>query len=140
MKPLLTLCTTGLKFLIIPEQKKEGGVNGHAIAELPLQSLGENLEDATLEAVGSYFWQSDTTLNLILSSQTSSYTKVWLMFTNLYELNFEAVISQCTQSDVMCIVFLHIILCLIPLMIIFSLILLHWHLHISLVSYFLFFL
>ncbi|KAK3881181.1 hypothetical protein Pcinc_014366 [Petrolisthes cinctipes] len=57
-------------------EKKEGGVDGHAIAELPLQSLGENLEDATLEAVGSYFWQSGTTLNLILSSQTSSFTKV----------------------------------------------------------------
>lgn len=46
------------------------------MAELPLQSLDERLSDATLEAVGSIFWEPVPELNLTFSSQTDVTTKV----------------------------------------------------------------
>ena len=51
-------------------------MEGQAVAALPLQSLGEHLEDATLEASGSFFWMPEPKLKLTLLSQTSTLTKV----------------------------------------------------------------
>ncbi|MPC58860.1 hypothetical protein E2C01_052870 [Portunus trituberculatus] len=57
-------------------KEKPGGMEGQAVAALPLQSLGEDLEDATLEASGSFLWLPQPKLELTLLSQSSSLTKV----------------------------------------------------------------
>lgn len=55
---------------------KGNGLQGQAKAVLPLQSLDERLSDATLEAVGSIFWEPAAEVNLTFSSQTDVTTKV----------------------------------------------------------------
>ncbi|KAK8390621.1 hypothetical protein O3P69_010366 [Scylla paramamosain] len=57
-------------------KEKTGGMEGQAVAALPLQSLGEDLEDATLEASGSFLWVPEPKLELTLLSRSSSLTKV----------------------------------------------------------------
>ncbi|KAG7155845.1 Apolipophorins-like 6 [Homarus americanus] len=57
-------------------QTRPGGAEGRAIAVLPLNSLDEHLNNAHLEASGSYFWDPEVKLDLTLSSKSSIPTKL----------------------------------------------------------------
>lgn len=65
--------------LSLETEMKGNGLQGQAKAVLPLQSLDERLSDATLEAVGSIFWEPAAEVNLTFSSQTDVTTKLSVM-------------------------------------------------------------
>ncbi|XP_071518164.1 uncharacterized protein [Panulirus ornatus] len=62
--------------LIVELQNGTKGVEGLALAILPLKSLDEHLSDVNLRATGSFFWEPEPQLDLTLVSETSTSSKL----------------------------------------------------------------